>query len=275
MKRKTLLMALFLAVTLALMCSAWADDDDDGEDEVEYECACNLACEWKYQITFQSNPLCCEPWDFQSETCPSGEVKVFYDDIPKENLTNDSFKADCESEDYANRMCEQNTRSKVWEEVNRNKDEICPEAQTPLGGTIKYLKTNDRCRFKEEGCAAAYLLREGVVHLDILREFRDEVLSTSNAGRKLIALYDEYSHVLIEIFEEYPAIKAHAKEMLEKIIPGIELFLNGESKAGLLNEEISAEADILIEEIDSVLASTLKETLTKLREDVKAEGILE
>lgn len=262
MKRKTLMMALFLAVTLALMCSAWADDDDD---EVEYDCCCALICKWEAEII---NPAC----DLAPGVSQTVHVETVYADCIDMQPNQEST---CESEAYAKDRCEE-TRTEVWDIVNENKDEVCPEALMPLIGSTKLLPGDYECDFgPKDACSSAYLLGKDNPRLDIMKKFRDKVLSTSTAGRKLIALYYEYSHVLIEIFKEYPAIKAHAKEMLEKIIPGIEIFLNGEGKAGLLSKEISAEADILIEEIDSVMASPLKETLTKLREDVKDEGILE
>ena len=71
-------------------------------------------------------------------------------------------------------------------------------------------------------CVAAYLLGADDPRLDILRQFRDEKLANSAAGKKLIKLYYDKSAGIIAICEKDPAAKQVLRQMLESGIPVIE-----------------------------------------------------
>ena len=104
--------------------------------------------------------------------------------------------------------------------------------------------------------------------LDILRQFRDEVLSKSESGRKLIDTYYNHGDVLIKAFEENPGIEAFATELLEKTIE--RLYTTLDSGEELLTDEIAADIEILAGELDAVVKRPgLKNTLKQIKGDMK------
>jgi hypothetical protein len=74
-------------------------------------------------------------------------------------------------------------------------------------------------------CAASYLLGADDSRLDILRQFRDEKLAESSAGKRLIKLYYDKSDDIIAICEKDPAAKQVLKQVLESAIPALEARL--------------------------------------------------
>jgi hypothetical protein len=67
-------------------------------------------------------------------------------------------------------------------------------------------------------CPFSYLLGEEDPRLDLLRQFRDEVLSQSPAGREIVDLYYQFSHSMVRIMEKDEEFKKDVAELLEKIL---------------------------------------------------------
>lgn len=121
---------------------------------------------------------------------------------------------------------------------------------------------------EEEDCSLEFILGADDPGLDSLRQFRDEVLSTSEKGRKLTEAYYKYGDVLIEAFEENPGIENFATEILEKMIEQLQTALGSEEE--LLTDEIADDIEILIDELDAVIASPgLKKTLKQIKREMK------
>ena len=74
-------------------------------------------------------------------------------------------------------------------------------------------------------CSATALLGDDDPRLDTLRQFRDEKLATSILGSKMIELYYEKSRDIIDMCKQSPAVKWFFKNMLERMIPVIEVML--------------------------------------------------
>ena len=135
-----------------------------------------------------------------------------------------------------------------------------------------YYKSEGTCTVEEVECPIDFMLGEEDELLDILRQFRDEVLSKSEKGEKLIKAYYNYGDVLIKAFEANPAIEVFAREILEKTIERLLTASGGEQK--LLTDEIAADIEILADELDAAVKSPgLKKTLRQIKRDVR-EGKL-
>ena len=133
-----------------------------------------------------------------------------------------------------------------------------------------YKSYTGQCDFKnlDDDCESESLLGADHPGLDILRQFRDEELSKSDNGRKLINVYYTYGDVLIKAFEENPAIEVFAAEILEKTIERLYTALGSEDK--LLTNEIATDIEILIDELNMVVANPgLKKTLKQIKRDMK------
>ncbi len=72
-----------------------------------------------------------------------------------------------------------------------------------------------------EPCVASYLLGADDPRLNKLRQYRDEKLATSKAGRDIIKMYYDKSDDIIALCEKNPAAKRSLKLMLESVIPVI------------------------------------------------------
>ena len=74
-------------------------------------------------------------------------------------------------------------------------------------------------------CPATALLENDDPRLDTLRQFRDKKLATSPLGSKMIQMYYDGSRDIIDLCEKSPAVKWFFKNMLERMIPVIEVML--------------------------------------------------
>ena len=78
----------------------------------------------------------------------------------------------------------------------------------------------------QDQCTITFLLGEDDPRVDTIRQFRDEILAESSAGRKLIDTYYRNTSMMVEILDKSPAGKAFAKKVLEfTVIPGIQLII--------------------------------------------------
>jgi hypothetical protein len=110
--------------------------------------------------------------------------------------------------------------------------------------------------------------------LETLRRFRDEILSKTASGNKLIQLYYGYSDIIVEILTANPALKNHAKELLEQIIPQIEALVQGKSAGLFISDSLQQSADAVISALDAGLASPLHEKVAPLQKDMEAAGLI-
>jgi hypothetical protein len=67
-------------------------------------------------------------------------------------------------------------------------------------------------------CAATFALDSREEDLNILREFRDEVLSKTSEGQELINLYYQWSPSIVQAMEEDKAFKSEVKEILDGVL---------------------------------------------------------
>lgn len=149
---------------------------------------------------------------------------------------------------------------------------VCQNLKVQKGKLLwQYLGYSGGCVIP---CSSAHLLGSEDPRLEVLRRFRDEVLSTSAAGQKIITLYYGYSNDLIEIFEANPRLKLHARQLLESIIPAIEALMGGKATSLALNDASIANGEMIIEEIDAVVTTPLQDELANLRKQMQQEGLL-
>ena len=131
-----------------------------------------------------------------------------------------------------------------------------------------YNQSEGSCTVDEIECPIDYMLGAEDEVLDILRQFRDEVLSKSEKGIKLIDAYYKYGDLLIKAFEANPALEVFATEILEKTIE--RLLIASGSDEELFDYAIAADIEILADELDAVVKSPgLKKTLRQVKGDMK------
>ena len=236
MKRKIFMMVLFLSVALLFVCNSWGDD-------IEYECCCEVECCYLYNTYTDPFTLV--------ETCGTQFKKCVPYEVLLEELCEGGFQAQLTCID--NRLENMDIVKKVRPDI------LFFEYNRYIGSCV--LESN-------ASCSSESLLGGDEPELDILRQFRDEVLSKSESGKKLIDTYYNHGDVLIKAFEENPGIEAFATELLEKTIERLYTALeNGEE---LLTDEIAADIEILADELDAVVKSPgLKSALKQIKGDMK------
>ena len=74
-------------------------------------------------------------------------------------------------------------------------------------------------------CVAETILQDDEECLNVLRDFRDKKLLKTEKGERLVALYYEYSPILIKLIEDKPELKAKLKQRIKTLIPGIKKAL--------------------------------------------------
>ena len=63
---------------------------------------------------------------------------------------------------------------------------------------------------------------ENSEEVQVLRNFRDDVLSQTPEGREIIKLYYEWGPIIVKAMGEDEEFKEEMKEMIDKILPMIE-----------------------------------------------------
>ncbi len=170
--------------------------------DIEFECCCDLVCNYTYTYMDENNQMQSVDRSDPLKICEPSNVLL-------EEI--------CESDFSANWMCIEK-RIAVWEYLKK------------LHGSEKLLAMvyNDftgSCTLSAD-CPASSLLGGNDQQLEILRRFRDNVLTQSETGRMLIKLYYDYGQQLIPVLEANPALKEQGREILIKTLPLIELILN-------------------------------------------------
>ena len=87
------------------------------------------------------------------------------------------------------------------------------------------LKSDGENPDNETICPAIILLGKQNPSLSVLRKFRDEVLSKSETGRKVVSLYYGNAEEVNALLDRNPVAKEAAEKMLKSLLPAIELFL--------------------------------------------------
>ena len=86
----------------------------------------------------------------------------------------------------------------------------------------KYVKISATTTTTITVCPAEKLYGENAEEVELLRYFRDNVLSTIPEGQELIRLYYQWSSAIVKAMEEDEEFKEDMKEIIDGILPLIE-----------------------------------------------------
>ena len=70
-------------------------------------------------------------------------------------------------------------------------------------------------------CAAEAIYGENSEQTELLRKYRDKVLSKTPEGREIIKTYYKLCPIIIKLFEQQPLLKNRAKAVIDSMLPGI------------------------------------------------------
>lgn len=235
MKRRWLLAVLLLSVVALGTYPSWAQDG-------YYQCCCDLECCYTYN-TFT------DPFTFKT-VCTS---------LNKCTMSDILLKDLCESDLTA-----------LWTCIDLRLEAM----DSPIFDLIRnaiwffeYASHTGSCTLSEIDCLSTFLRGADYPELNVVRKFRDEVLTKSEKGRKLIGMYYTHGSELITVLEDNPGIKAFAAELLAKTIARLSTVGAGEE---LLTDDLAADIEVLADELNAVIETPeLKTTLKDIKEGVR------
>ncbi len=97
----------------------------------------------------------------------------------------------------------------------------CPEHYNPNQEDKNQNGLGDFCDSHSTSCAAEKVYGEYSGEADVLRDFRDTVLSTTSEGTVLIKLYYQWSPVIVRFMEQDKEFKEKVTEVLDDFLPMI------------------------------------------------------
>ena len=70
-------------------------------------------------------------------------------------------------------------------------------------------------------CAAEAIYGKNAEQTELLREYRDNVLSKTTEGQEIIKTYYKFSPTVTKLLEQRPLLKNKAKAFIDSMLPGI------------------------------------------------------
>lgn len=119
---------------------------------------------------------------------------------------------------------------------------------------------------KESPCPAELVLSDESKQLDLLRSFRDRVLSKTPEGRHYIKLYYQHASEISGILADDRALNLQTRQALKQLLPAI-MHLSGLDKPAVPTATVK-ELKNLIEAFQTKASPELKSVLSRIRENV-------
>jgi hypothetical protein len=117
-------------------------------------------------------------------------------------------------------------------------------------------------------CVADSLLGADNQGLDILRQFRNQVLKKSAKGQRLINAYYQYGSDIKQALNENAGLKKFTADLLGKVI--VRLFTTLGSKEDLLTDDIAGDIEIFADALDAeVTQPELKQVIQQIKKEVR------
>lgn len=240
MKKVLFATMLVLSATLIITPESMAEGD------VTLQCCCQVTCCYNYSIT--TDPFTMKEWCLPTPPKPTC--------TPAKNILTLGL---CETDIAPNwdciefRVIAENTLKASY------KDLLFLSFDHYTGGCELTAVTD---------CVADSLLGADNQGLDILRQFRNQVLGKSGKGQKLADAYYHYGSELKQALNENPGLKNFAADLLGKVI--VRLFAALGSKEELLTDDIAGDIEIFADVLDAeVTQPELKQVIQQIKKEVR------
>ena len=86
-------------------------------------------------------------------------------------------------------------------------------------------------------CAAESIYGENSEQTELLRKYRDKILSKTPEGREIIKTYYKLCPIITKLFEQRPLLKNRAKAVIDSMLPGIRRKVRRVTKINKKNTE--------------------------------------
>jgi len=109
--------------------------------------------------------------------------------------------------------------SPTTENVGLAEIQVFGTAMPTTTSTISNSTTTTTICFRP--CCAEAIYGENSEQTELLRKYRDKVLSKTPEGREIIETYYKFCPIIIELLEQRPLLKNRAKAVIDSMLPGI------------------------------------------------------
>ena len=224
------------------------------QGEINFNCCCTVTCCFNYNT--YTDPLTMKEWCLPTPPNPTC--------TPVNNILTMSL---CETDIAPN-----------WD---------CIDARMTVEASLKeshkdlWLFSFDHytggCELKaspvSDDCPVEMLIGADDQGLDILRQFRKQVLEKSAKGQKLANAYYQYGSDIKQALNENPGLKTFAAELLGKV--AVRLFTALGSKEDLLTDDIAGDIEIFADALDAeVTQPGLKQVIQQVKTGVRDRTLL-
>ena len=239
MKKILITAMLVLSATLFMVPDGMADGD------VTYECCCTLQCCYSYNT--YTDPFTMKEWcDPQPSSPDCTPADILFEDL-------------CTSDLNANWRCI---------EMRQEITEILKQWDSNVW-IMSFDHYTGSCELKAKvECVADSLLGADGQDLDILRQFRNQVLGKSAKGQRLINAYYQYGSDIKQALNENTGLKKFTADLLGKVI--VRLFAVLGSREELLTDDIAGDIEIFADALDAEVAHPeLKQVIQQVKTGVR------
>ncbi len=239
---KKMIFAAIIFLSAALLMAP----DSIAEDDIELQCCCQVTCCYNYSIT--TDPFTMKEWCLPTPPKPTC--------TPAKNILTLGL---CETDIAPNWDC---IEFRVIAEDTLKasyKDLLFLSFDHYTGGCELTAATD---------CVADSLLGADDQGLDILRQFRDQVLGNSAKGQKYASAYYKYGSDIKQALNNNPGLKNFTADLLGKVI--VRLFTALGSKEELLTDDIAGDIEIFADALDAeVTQPELKQVIQQVKTEVR------
>jgi len=111
----------------------------------------------------------------------------------------------------------------------------------------------------------ASLLSDPVEILGLLRNLRDQVMTQTPEGQRLITLYDEFSFDLTEAILSDEALSNEAWDVIELFVPNVLSLVEGQGDETTISQEQVAALETFLDHVSSLASTELKIAIARER----------
>ena len=119
---------------------------------------------------------------------------------------------------------------------------------------------------KRESCPVSFIFEEDQHQQNLLKEFRDEVLTRHKKGITYTRLYYIHSPEITLILLSHNDIKIHAQKILRELLPVTTALINKGSAE--ISQQLIDDTDALLNEIAHQASSQLREVIRMAKSDI-------
>jgi hypothetical protein len=240
MKKMIFATILFLSAILLIVPHSSADGD------IQLECCCTVTCCFTYNT--YTDPLTMKEWCLPTPTKPTC--------TPATNIFTLGL---CETDIAPNWDCI-DARMTVEASLKESFKDLWLFSFDHYTGGCEISAATE--------CVADSLLGADRQGLDILRQFRDQVLKKSGKGREMTAAYYQYGSDIKQALNENPGLKTFATDLLGKV--AVRLFMALDSKEELITDDIATDIEMFADALYAEVAQPeLKQVILQVKAGVR------